>query len=46
MILQSLTSEKQLKIYHLYMQNKLYAANTIRQVITKPTFLLASLQTV
>ena len=32
MILQSLTSEKQLQIYHVYMQNKLYTANTIRHL--------------
>ena len=44
MILQILTSEKQLKIYHLYMQNKLYAANTIRHGITEPTVSLLSLQ--
>jgi len=32
MILQSLTSEKQLQIYHVFMQNKLYTANTIRHL--------------
>ena len=44
MTLQSLSSEKQLQTYHVYMQNKLYTANTIRSGSTKFTFSLTSLQ--